>query len=102
MERVYVYRSGDTLRVTPGVVIVRGGQQFEVVNATGVAVKVTLPEDARHPEQPAETPVDSKKRKKIRTRNQGDDNSRGYEYAVVSSRGRRARGNSDPVLIIEN
>ena len=102
MERVYIYKSGDTIRVFPGVVIVRGGQQFEVVNATGVTMKVTLPEQARHEDEPESKSVNAKKRTKIRTRDQGDNNTRGYEYAVVSSRGRRARGNSDPVLIIEN
>jgi hypothetical protein len=102
METVYLYKSGDTIRVFPGVVVVRGGQQFEVVNAIGVTMKVSLPEDARHQEEPASRSINSKKRTKIRTRKQGDDNTRAYEYTAVSTRGRRARGNSDPVLIIEN
>ena len=104
MEKVYVYKNSyGEYRVHPAVVIVGGGQKFRVFNATNVALKVTVPPGASKPSDPAEFNIPSADHDDIPCRSQGFSKTRGYSYTVaVTKSGKKARGNSDPILIIEN
>jgi len=103
MEKVYVYKDsyGD-YRVYPGVIVIRGNDNLRVINATGVAVKVKVPAGASKPHDPVEENIPSQKHRSIKARKQGDDDSRAYPYKVTTGTGKRARANSDPIMIIEN
>ena len=102
--KVYVYKNSyGEYRVHPAVVVLEGGDKLRVVNATDVALKVTVPAGASKPSDPVEVDIPTEKHKDIKSRSQGSDNTRAYSYRVVVTRsGKRARGNSDPILIIEN
>ena len=101
---VYVYKNSyGEYRVHPAVVVVTGGQKFRVFNATGVALTVTVPAGASKPSDPVEVDIPTEKHKDIKSRSQGSDNTRAYSYRVVVTKsGKKAHGNSDPILIIEN
>jgi|SRR5688572_1850138 hypothetical protein len=100
METVYVYRDNlSVLRATPGIIFVTGGNNFKVINATAGELKVTLPAGASS--APPVT-IPAGKRRNISTKNQGPDTARAYSYQVTTRSGVRAKGNSDPILIIEN
>lgn len=104
MEKVYVYKNsyGD-YRVYPGVVVVNAGENIRVINATGVAITVRVPAGASKPSDPVAAEIPSGDHDDIRARSQGRGKTKAYSYAVVTKRSKeRARGNSDPVLIIEN
>ena len=103
MEKVYVYKNSyGEYRVHPAVVVVTGGQKFRVFNATGVALTVTVPAGASKPSDPVEVDIPTEKHKDIKSRSQGSDKTRAYSYKVATRLGKRAHGNSDPILIIEN
>ena len=103
MEKVYVYKDsyGD-YRVYPGVIVVRGNESLRVINATGVAVKVRVPAGASKPHDPVEENIPSQKHGDIKARKHGDHDSRAYPYKVTTGSGKRARANSDPIMIIED
>ena len=61
-----------------------------------------LPKGASKPSEPVDVRIPSEDHDDITTRNHGIDRNRGYNYTVETSSGIRAKGNSDPVLIIEN
>jgi hypothetical protein len=105
MVKVYVYKdSSGTYRVEPGVVVIPGGHKLRVVNASNTRLKVTLPAGASNPSDPVTKPIEPRSREDFNTRSQGAEKARAYNYDVVTLTGKRksARGNSDPVLIIEN
>jgi|SRR5688572_7316556 len=103
MIKVYVYKnSAGVYRVEPGVAIITGGHKLRVVNASNAAVKVTLPAGASHSSDPVTKSIASHEREDFSTRTQGTDQARAFNYDVMTSSGKFAHGNSDPVLIIEN
>jgi len=103
MEKVYVYKNSyGEYRVHPAVVVVTGGQKLRVFNATGVAVTVTVPAGASKPSDPLSVVIAAEGRDDIPCRSQGSDKTRAYSYKVATRLGKRAHGNSDPILIIEN
>ena len=103
MEKVYVYKNsyGD-YRVHPAVVILGGGDKLRVVNASGVTLKVTVPAGASKPGEPVEVEIPAEKHEDIKSRSQGSGKTRAYSYKVTTQSGKKAHGNSDPILIIEN
>ena len=102
MKKVFVFKSGLVFRADPATVVVGGGDNFQVVNATRVDVIVTLPPGAADPTDPFEVNVPSGKKRPVPTRSQGRDTALAYEYGIRTARGKRVIGNSDPILIIEN
>lgn len=102
MEKVFVFKSGFGYRAEPPTVVVGGGDNFQVVNATAVDVIVTLPRGAAHPANEVEVNIPSGKKRPVPTRSQGRDTTLAYEYDIKTARGKRVKGNSDPILIIEN
>ena len=104
MEKVYVYKNsyGD-YRVYPGVVVVEGGHNLRIVNASGVTLTVVVPAGASKPSDPVEIEIPSEDRGDIKSRSQGDGKTRAYSYKVATKSGqKRAHGNSDPIMIVEN
>jgi len=103
MERVYVYKnSNGEYRVHPAVTVLGGGDKVRVVNATGVTLTVTVPAGASKPSDPVEVDIPAEKHEDIRVRSQGFGKTRAYSYTVATKSGKKAHGNSDPILIIEN
>ena len=103
MEKVYVYKnSSGEYRVHPAVVVLGGGDKVRIVNATGVTLTVKLPAGASKPNDPVEVDIPAEKHEDIRSRSQGFGKTRAYSYTVATASGKKARGNSDPILIIEN
>jgi hypothetical protein len=104
METVYVYKNsyGD-YRVHPAVVVLKGGNNLRIVNASGVTLKVVVPAGASKPSDPVEIEIPSEDRGDIKSRSQGDGKTRAYSYKVATKSGqKRAHGNSDPIMIVEN
>ena len=103
MERVYVYKnSNGEYRVHPAVTVLGGGDKVRVVNATGVTLTVKVPAGASKPSDPVEVDIPAEKHADIRSRSQGFGKTRAYSYTVATGSGKKARGNSDPIMIIEN
>ena len=101
MEKVYVYKnSSGEYRVHPAVVVLGGGDKVRIVNATGVTL--TVPAGASKPNDPVEVDIPAEKHEDIMSRSQGFGKTRAYSYTVATASGKKARGNSDPILIIEN
>lgn len=104
MDKVYVYKNsyGD-YRVHPGVVVFGGGEKLRIVNATGVALRVAVPAGASKPHDAVEIEIAAEDHGDIKSRSQGSGKTRAYSYKVATKSGKkRAHGNSDPILIIEN
>jgi hypothetical protein len=104
MEKVYVYKNsyGD-YRVHPGVVVVTGGEKLRIVNASGATLKVVVPAGASKPGDDVEIEIPAEDQGDIKSRSQGSGKTRAYSYKVATKSGqKKAHGNSDPVLIIEN
>jgi hypothetical protein len=104
MEKVYVYKnSNGDYRVHPGVVVVSGGEKIRIFNATGVTLKAVVPAGASKPHDPVDVEIPAEDYDDITTRSQGSKKTKGYSYLVkAKSSGKKALGNSDPILIIEN
>ena len=103
MEKVYVYKNSyGEYRVHPAVTVLGGGDKVRVVNATGVTLTVKLPPGASKPSDPVEVDIPAEKHEDIRSRSQGFGKTRAYSYTVATKSGKKAHGNSDPILIIEN
>jgi hypothetical protein len=104
MEKVYVYKNsyGD-YRVHPAVVVLSGGENLRIVNASGVTLTVVVPAGASKPSDPVEIEIPAEDHGDIKSRKQGSGKTRAYSYKVATKAGKKkAHGNSDPVLIIEN
>lgn len=103
MEKVYLYKdSNGVYRVHPPVVVITGGSKVRFFNCTGVNLFVTVPRGVADANSSQQIQVNSQDRGDITTRVHGSGTNRGYNYTVETSGGIRAKGNSDPVLIIEN
>lgn len=103
MEKVYLYKdSSGVYRVYPPVVVVKGGNKVRFSNGAGATLFVTVPAGASHARGPVKIAIPSEDHDDITTRSQGEGRNRSYNYTVKTSAGIRAKGNSDPVLIIDN
>jgi hypothetical protein len=104
MDKVYVYKNsyGD-YRVHPAVVVLKGEETLRIVNASGVTLKVVVPAGASKPSDPVEIEIPAEDHRDITSRKQGPGKTRAYSYKVATKAGmKRAHGNSDPVMIVEN
>lgn len=103
MEKVYVYKdSYGEYRVHPGVVVLSGNGKLRVFNATALEITVKVPAGASKPNDPVEVDIPAEDHEDITMRSQGNGKTKAYGYKVSTSSGKKAHGNSDPVLIIEN
>ena len=103
MVKVYVYKDNSEIyRVQPGVAIITGGHTFRVVNASPATVTVTIPDGASERRGRVTKSIPRNERADFITKSQGAKKARAYNYDVVTRSGKAARGNSDPILIIEN
>jgi hypothetical protein len=103
MEKVYVYKdSYGEYRVQPGVVVLSGNEKLRVFNTTALKITVKVPAGASKPNDPVEVDIAAEGHDDITARSQGNGKTRAYGYKVSTSTGKKAHGNSDPVLIIEN
>ena len=103
MEKVYVYKdSYGEYRVHPGVVVLGGNEKLRVFNATalrnhsqgaGGSVKARRSRRSRH---------SGGRPRRHHSAIAGKWKDKAYGYKVSTSTGKKAHGNSDPVLIIEN
>jgi hypothetical protein len=103
MEKVYVYKDsyGD-YRVHPGVIVVKANENLRVINATAVKITVKVPTGASKPNDPVELEISPEDHDDVKARSQGNGKTKAYGYKVTTSTGKKAHGNSDPILIIEN
>ena len=103
MEKVYVYKdSYGEYRVQPGVVVLSGNDKLRVFNTTALKITVKVPAGASKPSEPVSVDIPPEGHDEIKTRSQGHGKTKAYGYKVSTSTGKKAHGNSDPVLIIEN
>ena len=104
MEKVFVYKNsyGD-YRVDPAVVVLTGGEKLRIVNASGVTLKVVVPAGASKPSEDVEIEIPAEGHGDIKSRKQGSGKTRAYSYKVATKAGKKkAHGNSDPIMIVEN
>ena len=104
-RRAFVYVDSDgEYRVYPGVVVLEDpfgpADKFKLINMTGVEFDVEIPAGAF-----GQGPVKEKLKGKG---NQGDkigplkpETGGAYSYVVKDAKGKKAKGNSDPVIIID-
>ncbi len=84
-------------------VVLSGGEKLRIVNASGVTLKVVVPAGASKPSEEVEIEIPAEGHGDIKSRKQGSGKTRAYSYKVATKAGKKkAHGNSDPVLIIEN
>jgi hypothetical protein len=97
--RAYVYKdtSGiDSYRVYPGVVILKKNDDFELVNLSGDPATYKMPAGPFGPASQDTVPNGQGNNKTV----PGAAAAQAVEY-VVEVKGKRAKGNSDPVIIID-
>ena len=98
--RVYVYKETESIeeyRVYPGIVVLEKNDDLELVNVSGDTAIWTMPAGP-FSHLPVTEPVPNKhgKTKKVLA----DAEAQAVEY-VVEVNGKKAKGNSDPVIIID-
>jgi len=99
-KRVYVYKKHgliDDYRVFPPVLVLDHNDKFQLVNTTDHDAFVTIPDDPFEggPVKAEKIPKKSKSAEK-----QPKAGTFGVEYEVKVD-GKKAEGNSDPVIIID-
>ena len=99
-HRAYVYKDTegiDGYRVYPPVVIIKANDDFELVNVSGDTATWKIPagpfSDSPITESVPDKDAKSKKAK-------ADSSGQAVEYVVIVN-GKRAKANSDPVIIID-
>jgi hypothetical protein len=101
LVRAYVYKQTtaflDEYRVYPGVVVLAKGDDFELVNVSGDTATWDMPAGP-FSNVPDKVDVRNKQGKTKRVLANADPQA--VEY-VVEVNGKRAKGNSDPVIIID-
>jgi hypothetical protein len=98
--RVYVYKETkliDEYRVYPGVVVLEKNDELELVNVSGDEATWEVPAGP-FTAQPSSDPVANKHGKTKTVLANAD--AQAVEY-VVKVNGKKAHGNSDPVIIID-
>src|SRR5688572_20688414 len=99
-KRVYVYKETkgiDEYRVYPGVVVLKKGEEFELVNVSGDTATWKMPAGPFSGVEVTDSVPNKKgKAKKVLA----DAEPQAVEY-VVEVKGKKAQGNSDPVIIID-
>jgi len=98
--RVYVYKETagiDEYRVYPGIVVLEKNDDFELVNVSGDTAIYEMPAGPFANAPITESVQDKHAKNKTVL---GNASAQAVEY-VVKVNGKRAKGNSDPVIIID-
>lgn len=99
-KRAYVYKETegiDEYRVYPGIVILQKNDDFELVNVSGTVAIWKMPAGP-FANLPVTESVPNKQGKLKQVK--ADAEPQAVEY-VVEINGKKAKGNSDPVIIID-
>jgi hypothetical protein len=105
IKRVHVFDSDGELRVHPPLIELDGGTPDSLIvrNNTGEDLVVYFPAKSFNAADPVAMPLDKGKKITVIAVSQTAGNSNAYSYQVIAPKsGKKAKGNSDPVLIIEN
>ena len=106
----FEYPKGE-YRVWPPMVRIKHGDDLEVANITGKAIEVRFGKDVMEdpdtgePDPDAKMPVDNGHKGQRRVHAEAAIGAHEYLVVVKSKKGKRnkkAKGNSDPVMIVEN
>ena len=103
-KKVHIYESGDEFKAHPPLVELDGAtnEQLVVKNNTSVDLVFYVGAKAFDP-NPVARPIEAGKKISLLAQSQGGGNSNAFPYQVlVPKTGQKVKGNSDPVLIIEN
>lgn len=104
-KKVHIYESDGEYRAHPPLVELDGGtsEQLVIKNNTGDDLVFYIGAKALHATDPVAKPIESGKKITVTAVSQGAGNSNAYPYHVlVPKSGKKVKGNSDPVLIVEN
>ena len=100
MAKVYVYKETagiDEYRVYPGIVILQKNEDFEFVNVSGDEATLKIPAGP-FSDQPSDDKVKNREKNTKKVPNSAE--AQAVEYQVFV-KGKKAKGNSDPVIIID-
>jgi len=104
-KKVHIYESDGEYRVHPPLVELDGSVPDTLVvknNTTDDLVFYVGPK-VFHATDPVARPLEAGKKVTLTAQSQGANNSNAFTYQVmVPKSGKKAKGNSDPVIIIEN
>jgi hypothetical protein len=108
-KKVHIFEADGEYRVQPPLLELDGsggGDTITMKNNTGEDLVVYFPPKAcvaATAGDPVAIPLDKGKKITATAASQGAGNSNLYAYQVIAPKsGKKAKGNSDPVLIIEN
>ena len=100
--RVHVIESGGDFFVQPGIVSAEKNDSFRIINRTNEDLVFYIKDASVLKNASDQTKVvDATKKVAIDLSNNAADGSYEYQILMVQS-GKKAKGNSDPVLIIDN
>jgi hypothetical protein len=103
-KKVHVYENDDEYRVHPPVIELDGGVPDDLIvrNNTGDDLVVYFPAKSVNA-APLAVSLEKNKKITVTALSQTAGNSNAFPYQVIAPKsGKKAKGNSDPVLIIEN
>jgi hypothetical protein len=104
-KKVHVTESDGEYRVHPPLVELDGaaGDQMVIKNNTDDDLVIYVGAKVFHATDPVAKPIEAGKKVTLTAVTQGAGNSNAYSYQVIAPKsGKKAKGNSDPVIIVEN
>ena len=104
-KKVHIYESDAEFKAHPPLVELDGssGEQLVIKNNTGEDMVFYIGAKAFHASDPVAKPIEAGKKITLTALSQGANNSNAFAYQVIVPKsGKKVKGNSDPVLIIEN
>ena len=104
-KKVHIYESGDAYKAHPPFVELDGAtnEQIVIKNNTADDMVFYVGAKAFHATDPVARPLEAGKKITLTAQSQGAGNSNAFPYhVIVPKSGKKVKGNSDPVLIIEN
>ena len=104
-KRVHVFESDGEYRVHPPLIELDGTVPDSLVvrNNTGEDLVVYFPAKSVNLTDPVALPLEKNKKITVTAASQTAGNSNAYSYQVIAPKtAKKAKGKSDPVLIIEN
>ena len=106
MAKVHIYESSDgEYRVHPPLVELNGAatEQLVVKNNTNDDLVFFIGPKAVHATEAVGKAIEAGKKITLNAVSQGAGNSNAYTYQVIAPKSaKKAKGNSDPVIIVEN
>ena len=104
-RKVHVFESDGEYRVHPPLIELDGSTPDNLIvrNNTNDDLVVYFPAKSVHLTDAVAMPLDKGKKITVTAVTQTAGNSNAYSYQVIAPKsGKKAKGNSDPVLIVEN